>query len=110
MYGSKISISFLNNEQRVETAISLISQLYVCIKEKVGSDEVNEKANIILGCAIILGTEENATVDEVNDDDLTKVDYEECSTYGFMKDYINNYKRYIRHILCDLAEFINRLK
>ena len=40
----------------------------------------------------------NATIYEVNDGDLTKVDYEECSTYGFMKDYINNYKRYIRHI------------
>ena len=40
----------------------------------------------------------NATIYEVNEGDLTKVDYEECSTYRFMKDYINNYKRYIRHI------------
>lgn len=55
---------FLNNEQRVETAISLISQLYVCIKETVGSDEANEIANTMLGSAIILGTEGNATADE----------------------------------------------
>lgn len=40
----------------------------------------------------------NATIYEVNEGDLIKVDYEECSTYRFMKDYINNYKSYIRHI------------
>lgn len=40
----------------------------------------------------------NATIYEVNEGNLIKVDYEECSTYRFMRDYINNYKSYIKHI------------
>ena len=39
-----------------------------------------------------------ASIYEVNAGNLVKVHHEECSTYRFIRDYINNYKSYIRHI------------